>query len=149
MNLHELQKAPGSTRKAKRKGRGHASTLGKTAGRGQKGQRARSKVARGFEGGQTPLRRRLPRRGFKNPFKAQFHIVNLADLTQRPLLADKSEIGPADLAAANAVRDTGLPIKVLAQGELARAVKVHAHKFSRQAAEKIKAAGGEAVVIEA
>ena len=148
MKLHQLQKAPGSTRAPKRKGRGPGSNLGKTAGRGQKGQRARGTVARGFEGGQTPLRRRLPRRGFKNPFKAQFHIVNLIDLTQRPALAEKSEVRPEDLHAARAIRDTELPVKVLAVGELSRAVTVHAHKFSRAAAEKIKAAGGQAVVIE-
>lgn len=149
MKLHQLEKAPGSTRPAKRKGRGPGSNLGKTAGRGQKGQKARGQAKPGFEGGQTPLRRRLPRRGFKNIFKAQFHIVNLADLTRLPKLAELGEIGPADLAAANAVRNTRLPVKVLGTGELSRAITVHAHKFSRAAADKIKAAGGQAVVIEA
>jgi len=148
MKLHQLEKAPGSTRAPKRKGRGPGSKWGKTAGRGQKGQRARGTVKPGFEGGQTPLRRRLPRRGFRNIFKAQFHIVNLADLTKRPQLAALAEVGPGDLAAAQAIRDTGLPIKILGTGELARAVTVHAHKFSRAAADKIKAAGGQAVVIE-
>jgi large subunit ribosomal protein L15 len=149
MKLHQLEKPPGSTPPRKRKGRGPGSTLGKTAGRGQKGQRARGKVKAGFEGGQTPLRRRLPRRGFKNLFKAQFHIVNLLDLTRRPALAEKSEVRPEDLAAARAIRDTQRPVKVLGVGELTRAVTVHAHKFSRSASEKIQAAGGQAVVIEA
>ncbi|HKI97124.1 MAG TPA: 50S ribosomal protein L15 [bacterium] len=149
MKLHQLEKPPGSTHAPKRKGRGPGSNLGKTAGRGQKGQKARGTVKPGFEGGQTPLRRRLPRRGFKNPFKAQFHIVNLSDLTKRPALAEKVEVGPADLAAANAIRDIGLPVKVLGTGELTRAVTVHAHKFSRSALEKIQAAGGQAIVIEA
>ncbi|MCH8882354.1 MAG: 50S ribosomal protein L15, partial [SAR324 cluster bacterium] len=77
MYLHSLETPPGALKKRKRKGRGPGSNLGKTAGRGQKGQRARGTVARGFEGGQTPLRRRLPRRGFKNPFKKVFAVVNL------------------------------------------------------------------------
>ena len=149
MKLHQLEKAPGSTRASKRKGRGPGSNLGKTAGRGQKGQYARGTVNRGFEGGQTPLRRRLPRRGFNNIFKAQFHIVNLAELTKRRTLAELGEVGPTELAASNAIRDTNLPIKVLGTGELTRAVTVHAHKFSRTAEDKIKAAGGQAVVIEA
>lgn len=149
MKLHQLEKPPGSTHARKRKGRGTGSTLGKTAGRGQKGQRARGGVKLGFEGGQTPLRRRLPRRGFKNPFKVRFHIVNLSDLTRRPALAGLSEVGPKDLAAARAISDTQRPVKVLGVGDLTRAVTVHAHQFSRAAAEKIQAAGGRAVVIEA
>jgi large subunit ribosomal protein L15 len=149
MKLHQLEKPPGSTHRRKRKGRGPGSTLGKTAGRGQKGQKARGTAKPAFEGGQTPLRRRLPRRGFKNLFKNQFHIVNLKDLTRRPALADKSEVKPEDLAAARAISDTQRPVKVLGVGELSRAVTVHAHKFSRSATEKIQAAGGKAVVIEA
>lgn len=149
MNLHQLEKPPGSRRNPKRKGRGPGSTLGKTAGRGQKGQKARGKVAPGFEGGQNPLRRRLPRRGFKNPFKAQFRIVNLRELNRRPALAEKTEIHPEDLVSANAIRDNDYPVKVLGQGQLVRAVTIHAHRFSRSALEKIKAAGGEAVVIGA
>lgn len=163
MLLHQLEKPPGSTKKPKRKGRGHASTLGKTAGRGQKGQKARNTVARGFEGGQTPLRRRLPRRGFKNPFKTQFHIVNLGDLDKRPAFADKTTIELTDLVEANIINKTTVkstedgkgyvrmpryPVKVLGQGELSRALTIHAHRFSRSAMEKIKAAGGEAVIIE-
>lgn len=163
MNLHQLENPPGARRKPKRKGRGHASTLGKTAGRGQKGQKARSKVSPGFEGGQTPLRRRLPRRGFKNPFKARFHIINLREFVRRPLLAEKTTIGIEDLIEANLIdktvkkpnangegftRQPRYPVKVLGTGDLGRAVTIQAHRFSRSAAEKIKAAGGEAVVIE-
>ncbi|MCZ6474514.1 MAG: 50S ribosomal protein L15 [SAR324 cluster bacterium] len=146
--LHKLEKPLGSTRKARRKGRGPGSTFGKTAGRGQKGQGARGKVRRGFEGGQTPLHRRLPRRGFTNIFKEQFSIINLDDLVKRPALAEKSEVGVEELVEANAIRNARLPVKVLANGELNRAVKGHAHRFSRAAADKIKAAGGEAVIIE-
>jgi len=148
MILHQLENPPGAVRKSRRKGRGPGSTVGKTAGRGQKGQRARNTVARGFEGGQTPLRRRLPRRGFKNLFKTRYHLVNLRDLTRKPTLAEKNDIGPEDLAAANAIRNTRLPVKILGTGNLSRAVKVQAHAFSKSAMEKIKAAGGEPIVIE-
>jgi large subunit ribosomal protein L15 len=148
MNLHQLEKSKGSRRPPKRKGRGIGSTLGKTAGRGQKGQYARSTVNRGFEGGQTPLHRRLPRRGFKNLFRKEFAIVNLVEFMRKPALAAKSEITVADLVAARLVSNAALPVKVLAKGELNRAVTVHAHVFSRAAAEKIQAAGGKAVVIE-
>ena len=146
--LHKLEKPLGATHKAKRKGRGPGSTLGKTAGRGQKGQRARNTVHRGFEGGQTPLHRRLPRRGFTNIFKERFSIINLDDLVKRPALAEKGEVNVEDLVAANAIRNAKLRVKVLGNGDINRAVKVHAHRFSRTAQEKIKAAGGEAVVIE-
>lgn len=173
MILHKLENRPGATRKPKRKGRGPGSTLGKTAGRGQKGQRARNTVARGFEGGQTPLHRRLPRRGFTNIFKEHFALINLGDLAKRPGLAAKTEITPAHLVEVNAIRGSKravlpeveegktkdladiqtifvpkLRVKVLGNGKIDRAVKIHAHKFSRAAVEKIVAAGGEAVVIE-
>lgn len=148
MELHRLETPPGARHNPKRKGRGPGSTLGKTAGRGQKGQRARNTVALGFEGGQTPLRRRLPRRGFNNAlFKQQFHLVNLRDLNAKQALADKSEITVEDLVAARAVRDASLPVKVLGDGELSRAVTVHAHRFSAGARSKIEAAGGKAVLI--
>lgn len=148
MILHQLEKAPGSTRKPKRKGRGHASTLGKTAGRGQKGQYARGKVHRGFEGGQTPLHRRLPRRGFHNPFKRTFAIVNLVEFVRRPALAAKDTVTVEDLVQAGVIRNARHQVKVLAKGEVNRAVTIHAHVFSRSAVEKIKAAGGEAIVIK-
>jgi large subunit ribosomal protein L15 len=149
MKLHELKTSPGSTHRRKRRGLGPGSTLGKTAGRGQKGQYARSTVNRHFEGGQTPLYRRLPRRGFNNAiFKQEYRIVNLGDFAA-PRLKDKTTIGVQELVAAGAIRGGALPLKVLGDGELKRAVTVQAHKFSKSAAEKIKAAGGEAVVIQA
>jgi len=163
MFLHQLEKAPGSQHRRKRVGRGPGSTLGKTAGRGQKGQRARNTVAPGFEGGQTPLRRRLPRRGFKNIFKTQFSLVNLKEFSERPALAELQEIGPDELVAARVIRKVertitdgpeGLkksprhPVKVLGDGEVGRAITVRAHKFTRSAVEKIEAAGGKAIVIE-
>lgn len=149
MILHQLESPPGARKSRKRLGRGIGSGLGKTSGRGQKGQYARNTVSPGFEGGQTPLRRRLPRRGFKNPFKVHYSVVNLRDLEKRQALAEKSTIQPEDLAQARAIRNTRQPVKVLGVGDLSRAVTVHAHAFSRSAAEKIKAAGGEAIVIKA
>lgn len=148
MILHQLENRSGSRHRAKRKGRGPGSTWGKTAGRGQKGQYARSTVNRHFEGGQTPLHRRLPRRGFKNFFKKQFHIVNLRDLTRLKGLADKDTLGPEELAAGGAIRDTALPVRMLGTGEVKRAITVQAHYFSKSAREKIEAAGGQAVLIE-
>ncbi|HUJ75295.1 MAG TPA: 50S ribosomal protein L15 [bacterium] len=149
MKLHELRASPGATHRRKRRGRGPGSTLGKTAGRGQKGQYARSTVNRHFEGGQTPLYRRLPRRGFNNSiFKARFHVVNLAEFARRPALAAKATIGVQDLLEAGAIPDTHWPIKILSTGELKRAVQVQAHRFSRAAVEKIEAAGGKAVILE-
>jgi len=148
MHLHKLEKPPGSTKKAKRKGRGIGSTLGKTAGRGQKGQYARNTVAPGFEGGQTPLRRRLPRRGFKNPFKEHFTIVNVGTLSLRPSLQQVSELDPKALMDDGLVRKGKLRIKVLGDGEVTRKMTVRAHRFSKTAIEKIQAAGGQAIVIE-
>ncbi len=149
MKLHELNRSPGSTHRRKRRGLGPGSTLGKTAGRGQKGQYARSTVNRHFEGGQTPLYRRLPRRGFNNAiFKQEYRIVNLGDFAV-PALQDKKTIGVQELVEAGVIRGGSLPVKMLGDGELKRPVTVQAHKFSKSAAEKIKAAGGEAVVIQA
>lgn len=147
MILHQLENAPGSRKKSRRKGRGPGSTMGKTAGRGQKGQGARGTVSRGFEGGQTPLHRRLPRRGFHNPFKKQFAVVNLRDLNRLKGLADKDTIGPEELAAGGAIRNPKLSVKMLGQGDIGRAVTVTAHQFSKSAQEKIEAAGGKAVII--
>jgi large subunit ribosomal protein L15 len=147
MKLHELKASPGARHRRRRKGLGHGSTLGKTSGRGQKGQYARSTVNRHFEGGQTPLYRRLPRRGFNNyNFRQEFRIVNLGDLAV-PALKDKSSIGVQELVDAGQIRGGELPVKVLGDGELKRAITITAHKFSKAAEEKIKAAGGQAVVI--
>ena len=150
MNLHTLKPAPGARKSRRRVGRGPGSGRGKTAARGQKGQYARSTVNRHFEGGQTPIYRRLPRRGFNNAvFKERFHIVNLGDLGERPGLKGKTSVGPAELVEAGLIRDVALPLKVLGDGKLARAMTIQAHKFSKSAVEKIQAAGGKAVVIEA
>ena len=146
--LHKLEKPRGATKPGKRKGRGPGSNLGKTAGRGQKGQYARSKVRRGFEGGQMPLHRRLPQRGFKNPFRKVYAIINLGDLDKRKGLKGIDEIDPQVLLDKGVVRKKNLKIKVLGNGEVSRPLKIKAHRFSRSAVEKLKAAGGEAVVIE-
>ncbi|MDH4246253.1 MAG: 50S ribosomal protein L15 [Deltaproteobacteria bacterium] len=148
MILHQLENPPGARKTKKRKGRGNGSGMGKTATRGSKGQYARNTVARGFEGGQTPLRRRLPRRGFNNLFRVSYWVVNLSDLEQKTALSAKNTITVEDLVAARSIRNRNKPVKVLGVGELKRAVKIHAHAFSASAMEKIKAAGGEAVVIE-
>jgi large subunit ribosomal protein L15 len=150
MNLHTLKSPPGARKARRRVGRGPGSGRGKTSARGQKGQYARSKVNRHFEGGQTPIYRRLPRRGFNNSiFKTHFHIVNVSDIADRPALAGKSTIGPAELVEAGLIRDVALPVKVLGDGKLGRALTIQAHKFSKAAQEKILAAGGKAVVIGA
>ena len=147
MNLHELYPYPEERAKVKRLGRGTASGQGGTSGKGHKGQNARSggKVRSGFEGGQMPLYRRLPKRGFKNPFRVTYQTLNLS--TIYAVFADKAEVLIEDLYLSGLVgRD--MPIKVLGDGEAAKALKITAHKFSKQAVEKITAAGGEAISIE-
>jgi len=138
MKLHELAPAKGSTQHRKRVGRGPGSGLGKTAGRGHKGQKSRSGYRRllGFEGGQMPLVRRVPKRGFNNIFRREFAVVNVAQLA-----ALEGEITPEKLRAAGLVRGD-LPVKVLGSGELEKALTVVAHKFSKSARAKIEAAGG-------
>lgn len=145
MKLADLRPAEGATKERKRIGRGIGSGQGKTAGKGYKGQKARNKVRPGFEGGQTPLHRRLPHlRGFNNKFKKVYAIVNLEQL-------DRFEAGT--VVDAELLKDQGLVkkledgLKVLAEGELTKALTVRAHKFSKAAEEKIKAAGGSAEVI--
>jgi len=147
MNLSDLSPAPGSTRKRKRVGRGPGSGLGKTSGRGEKGQRSRSgyKSKAGFEGGQMPLIRRVPKRGFTNIFKKEWTIVNLDRLNE----LDGDKFTPESLVASGAIRKLApAGLRVLGSGELERSVEVHAHHFSKSAAEKIEKAGGKAVVIE-
>jgi len=143
MDLSNLKPPKGATRNRKRVGRGPGSGLGKTAGRGSKGAQSRSgyKQKRGFEGGQMPLHRRLPKRGFHNPFRVEYAVVNLDDLSAR--FAAGAVVTPDVLRAARLVT-TKQPIKVLARGEIAVALTVKAHKFSGKAAEKIAAAGGSA-----
>ncbi len=141
MDLSNLKPPKGATRNRKRVGRGPGSGQGKTAGRGSKGAQSRSGFhkKRGFEGGQMPLHRRLPKRGFFNPFRVEYAVVNLDDLAAR--FAAGAVVTPETLRAARLVT-TKQPIKVLARGEIAVALTVKAHKFSGKAAEKIAAAGG-------
>ncbi len=148
MKLHELKAVEGSSTAAKRKGRGHGSGNGKTAGYGHKGQKARSGAKKaGFEGGQMPLQRRLPKHGFKNfPFKVTYDVINLDRLQEA--FEGKSEITLDDIYARGLAR-LGAPVKVLSRGEVKSAIKVEAHKFSQAAAEKIRNAGGEATELEA
>ena len=138
MKLHQLTPAKGSKHSRKRVGRGPGSGLGKTAGKGHKGQKSRSGYARqtGFEGGQMTLIRRVPKRGFTNLFKTIYAVVNLRQLEE----FDR-EVSPETLAARGLVRG-GLPVKVLGDGDLNKALTVVAHKFSRSARAKIEAAGG-------
>lgn len=148
MNLHDLSPAPGARKKAKRIGRGIGSGTGKTAGKGHKGQQSRSGggVRPGFEGGQMPMIRRIPKRGFKNAkFKKEFQIVNLENLASR--FEAGATVTFAEMYAARLVRKDHLPVKVLASGEIDKAITVKADAFSAGAIAKIEAAGGKAEVI--
>jgi large subunit ribosomal protein L15 len=147
MSLSNLRPAKGSKHAKKRVGRGQGSGNGKTAGRGHKGAKSRSgfKHKRGFEGGQMPLHRRVPKRGFHNLFREEYDVVNLDTLAERfdagvditpELLRERGLVGRA------------ARIKVLARGEISKALTVHAHKFSGKAAEKIAAAGGRAETLQ-
>ncbi len=146
MRLHELRPPAGAKKSAKRKGRGIASGLGKTAGRGQKGQMSRSGsgVRRGFEGGQMPYFQRLPKRGFTNIFKKKWNVVNLKDLNS---FDEGTVVTPELLLEAGLLKNTSDPVKVLGEGELDRKLEIKANRFSKQAQEKIEAAGGKAEVI--
>jgi len=147
MDLSNLKPPKGATRNRKRVGRGPGSGSGKTAGRGNKGAQSRSGYhkKRGFEGGQMPLHRRLPKRGFFNPFRVEYAVVNLDDLAAR--FAAGAVVTPEVLRAERLVT-TKQPIKVLARGEIAVALTVKAHKFSGKAAEKIAAAGGSVETLQ-
>ncbi len=146
MKLDELRPAAGANKKRKRIGRGDGSGHGKTSGRGHKGQGARSggNVQPGFEGGQMPLQRRLPKRGFHNPFRDQMAVVNLSQLEALPA---GSEATPQALAERGWVRGKNRLVKILAEGSLSKALTVKAHGFSAKAKEKIEAAGGKAELI--
>lgn len=147
MKLHELKPAPGSRKARRRVGRGIGSGLGKTSGRGQKGQGARAGGGKGpgFEGGQTPIYMRLPRRGFNNKaFAVRYAVVNVGRLAQ----FEKGEtVTPERLVEAGIVKDLKDGVKILGDGELGVALTVRAHRFSKSAIEKIEAAGGKAEVI--
>ncbi len=146
MRLHELRPPEGARKAAKRKGRGMASGLGKTSGRGQKGQKSRSGsgIRPGFEGGQMPYFQRLPKRGFKNIHKKSWNIINLNDLNS---FEEGTVVTPDLLLEAGMLNNQGDPLKVLGNGELDRKLEVRAHRFSKQAQAKIEAAGGKVEVI--
>ena len=138
MKVHDLKPAEGSRKRRKRKGRGIAGKGGKTAGRGTKGQRARSTVPVGFEGGQLPLQQRLPKlRGFNNPFRVEYQAINLDTIADSGL----DEVSPETLLEKGLV-GKGALVKVLGRGELSRAVTVKAHAFSKSAEAAITGAGG-------
>lgn len=146
MKLNELSPAPGSVKKAFRVGRGNGSGAGKTAGKGHKGQNARSGggVRPGFEGGQMPLQRRIPKRGFNNIFGTRYAEVNVEELNR---FEDGAEVDEAAMVAAGLLKNTRDGIKVLARGELQKKLTVRATAFSKEAKNKIEAAGGKAEVV--
>ena len=143
MKLHDLKPPKGSTRPRRRVGRGISGKGGKTAGRGMKGQGARDTVPAGFEGGQMPLARRVPKlKGFKNPFRVEYAVVNLDTLQD----FEGDDVTPEALRAKGLVHKHGL-VKVLGRGELTRSVRVKAHAFSKSAEQAITAAGGTVEVL--
>ena len=145
LQIGNLHPPKGSVKKAIRRGRGEASGKGKTSGKGHKGALARSgaRRVRAFEGGQMPLFRRLPKKGFKNPFRVEYSIVNVADLNR---FTENDEITPSVLHSKSMVRK-GLPVKLLGNGEIRFAVKVQVHAASESAKKKISEAGGSIEVI--
>lgn len=146
MKLHHLRPAEGSKKRKIRVGRGESGRRGKTAGRGTKGLKARGKVRRGFEGGQMPLQRRMPKlKGFRNRNRVEYTVVNVGRLA---VFEPGSVVGPDELRAAGLVKHRGR-VKVLGEGDLDRALTVRAHAFSLTAVEKITAAGGTTEVVEA
>jgi len=147
ISLNSLRPAKGSTHKKKRVGRGPGSGLGKTAGRGEKGQKSRSGYSRkiGFEGGQMPLHRRLPKRGFTNIFKKQWVEISLAALDRH--FAANDEINPDVLHTRGLIKKAKHDVVVLGTGEISKALKVSAHRFTKSAREKIEKAGGAVVQI--
>ena len=146
MKLHELKAVPGATRAPKRKGRGTATGQGKTAGRGMNGQKSRSGggVRLGFEGGQMPLYRRIPKRGFTNHFATEYTVLNVSDLNRFEAGTVVTPELIKELGMAKQVKDG---IKILGGGDIEKALTVQAQKFSKTAIEKIEAAGGKAEVL--
>lgn len=146
MRLEELKPSKGARKKAKRVGRGPGSGHGKTSTKGHKGQKARSGGVKGpgFEGGQMPLQRRIPKRGFTNIFRREYSVVNVADLAT---LGGKDPITPEVLLEKGLIRNMKDGVKVLGMGDLKAQIVVRAHKFSKSAIDKIQAAGGKAEVI--
>jgi len=146
MKMHELSPAIGSTKEAKRIGRGHGSGNGKTAGKGHKGQKARAGrgFRAGFEGGQMPLQRRVPKRGFNNIFATEWIAINVAALE---VFEDGATVDAAALSEKGMIKKAGLPVKGLGNGNLAKKLTVTVNAFSASAAEKINSVGGKAAVI--
>ncbi len=144
--LHDLSPPLGSRRRRKRVGRGQGSGLGKTAGRGQDGQKSRSggRIRRDFEGGQMPLMRRIPKRGFKNINRVEYQVVNVRDLGRCD-----GDVGPDVLKAAGLIASLRKRVKILGEGDMEKSLSVSAHRFSKSAQEKIEAAGGSVTVIGA
>lgn len=144
--LHDLSPTTGSHRNRKRLGRGNGSGTGGTSGRGHKGQKARSggKVHPRFEGGQMPLIRRIPKRGFKSLDRVEYQVVNVRDLERV-----EGDVSPETLKAAGLIGSLRRPVKVLGEGEVSKKLTVTAHRFSKSAQSKIEAAGGSVTVIEA
>jgi large subunit ribosomal protein L15 len=147
MSLNNLRPPKGAKHPRKRVGRGPGSGHGKTASRGSKGAKSRSgfRFKRGFEGGQMPLHRRVPKRGFHNPFRVEYAVVNLDTLAE--VFDAGSEVTPDLLRERGLVRQTNVMVKVLGRGDITKQLTVRAHKFSGSAAEKIAAAGGAAEVL--
>ncbi len=147
MELHDLHPAPGAKRARKRVGRGPGSGNGKTAGKGHKGQKSRSGYSRrfGFEGGQMPLVRRIPKRGFTNIFRVEFQVVNLRDLER--VFSDGDTVTAETLVAKGLARGGKRPVKVLGDGEISKKLVVQVHKFSASAREGIEKAGGTCEVV--
>ena len=145
MDLGSLKHADGAVKSKKRIGRGHGSGTGKTAGKGHKGQKARSGsgIRLGFEGGQMPLQRRVPKRGFFNLFKKEFQVVNVSDLEK----INKNVVTPEDLYEAKLIRKKKVNVKILGNGDISKALEVNAHAFSQSAVEKLEKAGGKAIVL--
>lgn len=148
MELHNLQKPEGSTKRRKRVGRGPGSGWGKTCGRGHNGYKSRSgsKKRRGFEGGQMPLHRRLPKFGFTNIFRQEYNIVNVCTLENLADLDSSQVLTKEVLLARRIIRKSRLPVKLLGKGELSKVVKIQVDKASESAIEKVKAAGGEVIL---
>jgi large subunit ribosomal protein L15 len=146
LGLENLSPAPGSRSSRKRVGRGHGSGSGKTSGRGHKGQKSRSgaSIPAWFEGGQMPLHRRTPKRGFKPLKRTRYQTVNLLDLSR----LEETEIGPEELAAHGLIGSASRQVKILGNGDAGRAVIVRAHAFSASAREKIEAGGGKTELID-
>jgi large subunit ribosomal protein L15 len=146
MELGNLKYAAGSRKKRKRVGRGPGSGRGKTSGRGHKGQKSRAGggVPAWFEGGQMPLQRRVPKRGFTNIFRRESQIVNISSLEDK---IEDTTVNPETLYAAGLINKKALPVKILGNGDLSKSLEIHAHAFSKSAIEKIEKAGGKAITL--